>query len=367
MTFSVVFLLALGVSVGGAGTENSPNPVRDLDMRAKGAALSGSYEEAREYYLKELDLLLANGKQVEAGHVYMQLGELTQIHGAFPTAESDYKTGLNLLQRYAQPNDLRLVGAMDDLGWLYITWGRFLEGSRLMDLARTKAQGALQNDPSLIRHLDMQAAYQLVTGRYSEAKKDWNRALDIGEMNYGPDSPEYAAVFVHLGQANALCGDYDAASQMYRRFFGIEDRVSTLPSTSRAMAAGELAHLYVQLHKFSEARPWFDQALSVFKGDPDQAPLAHSILLSYFGDYYMAQDDWGNAELEYRQALDLRRKVLGDNNAVAACMISLSKALQKLHLKEEAKDLVARAKAMLANEKRPPLDQTVDVMALRRQ
>jgi tetratricopeptide (TPR) repeat protein len=366
MTFSVVFLLALGVSVGGAGAENSPDPVGDLHLRASRAALLGSYEEARKYYLQELDLLIADGKQVEAAGIYLELGELTQIHGAFPAAESDYKTGLDLLKRYAQPNDFRLAGAMDDLGWLYITWGRFLEGSRLMDLARTKAQEAQQNNPDLIRHLDMQGAYQLVAGRYSEAKKDWNRALDIGKMTYGPDSPEYAAVFVHLGQANALYGDYDAASQMFRRFFEIEDPVSTLPSTSWAMAAGELAHAYVQLRKFSEARPWFDQALSIFKGDQDRAPLVHSILLSYLGDYYMAQDSWRNAESEYRQALDLRRKVLGDNNAVAATMISLSKALQKLHLKEEAKELLARAKAMLANQKSPPMDQTVDVMALRR-
>jgi tetratricopeptide (TPR) repeat protein len=363
----MVFLLALGVSVGGAGAENNPNLVQDLQLRASRAALLGNYEEARKYYFQELDLLVADGKQVEAGGVYLELGELTQIHGAFPAAESDYKTGLDLLKRYAQPNDLRLVGAMDDLGWLYITWGRFLEGSRLMDLARTKAQEAQQNDPDLIRHLDMQAAYQLVTGRYSEAKKDWNRALDIGKMSYGPDGPEYAAILVHLGQANALYGDYDAASQMFRRFFEIEDPVSTLPSTSRAMAAGELAHAYVQLRKFSDALPWFDQALSIFKGDQDRAPLVHSILLSYLGDYYMAQDKWRNAESEYRQALDLRRKVLGDNNAVAASMISLSKALQKLHLKEEAKDLLARAKAIVENQKRPPLDQTVDVMALRRQ
>ena len=59
--------------------------------------------------------------------------------------------------------------------------------------------------------------------------------------------------------------------------------------------------------------------------------------------------------------------VLGENNTVAQCMLSLSKALKKLHLKEEAKQLEARANAILANRKFLFQENTVDVMALRRQ
>jgi hypothetical protein len=69
--------------------------------------------------------------------------------------------------------------------------------------------------------------------------------------------------------------------------------------------------------------------------------------------------------LQYREALNLQQRVLGKNNAVAASMISLSKALKKLHLKDQARQLVAQAKAIAASEKTPLRDQTVDVLALR--
>jgi hypothetical protein len=46
---------------------------------------------------------------------------------------------------------------------------------------------------------------------------------------------------------------------------------------------------------------------------------------------------------------------------------TLSKALKKLHRNDEAKDLVARAKAIVESGNNPFEDQTVDVVALRHQ
>ncbi len=346
----IFIVVALSVSGLRAYAETSGDLARNYDMKAVRAADLGRYYEARKLYLQELDLLLAKGKRVEAGAVYTQLGEISQIHGAFPTAETSLKKGLELLRHYAQPNDWRMVVTLDDLGWLYITWGKFMEGARLMNLARTQAEAAQPEDPRLIRHFDSQAAYLVVAGRYSEAQKDWNRALEIGKSNYGPDGREYDNILVHFGQANALNGNYDAAAQMFRRYLAIEDRLSDVPITSRAVAAAELAHVYVLQHKYPQAQCWFDDALGILKKNPEDAPLMRSMVLSYLGDHYMAQQDWSNAQLQYRQALTMQQNVLGENHAVAASMILLSKALRKLHSKDEAKQLAGCRKRLLGTD-----------------
>ena len=362
MIFFAVFLAASFVFTGRALALSNESSARDLQIHADNAAASGRYDEVRKLYLRELDSLLAKGQLAAAGLVYSELGEITQIHGLFPAAEAYYKKGLELLKRNAPPNDLRLVGAMDDLGWLYTTWGRLPDGSRLMDEAENRASRAQPSDPGLIRHLDAQAAYLMVTGRYTEAQRDWNRALQIGQLNYGLDSPIYDTVLMHSGQAHALYGDYDTAAEMFRQFLTIEDRVSVRPTPTRSAAAAELAHIYTQLHKFSDARPWFDQALVPFQNNPDEAPLVHSMVLTYLGDFYMGQRDYNNAQLQYREALNLQQRVLGKNNAVAASMISLSKALKKLHLKDQARQLVAQAKAIVLAERIRLQEGTVDVL-----
>jgi tetratricopeptide (TPR) repeat protein len=366
MTCFVICVVAFFLSANGAFALSAQSAATDLQVKADDAAAGGRYDEARKLYLRALNLLLVKGQLADAGSVYSQLGEINQVHGVFPAAESYYKKSLDLLKRYAPPNDLRLVSAMDGLGWMYITWGRLADGSRLMDEAQTRGDRAQPNDPRLIRHLDSQAAYLVVLGKYSEAQRDWNRALEIGKVNYGPDGQQYANILVHLGQASSLYGDYAAAARMFRRYLKIEDQAPGPPTISRAVAESELARVYTNLHQFSEARPWFDEALFAFRNNPDEAPLAYSMALSYLGDYYMAREAWSNARRQYQQALNIQQGVLGENHAVVASMLSLSKALKKLHLKSEAKDLVAQARAIAAAERNPLQDQTVDVLALSR-
>jgi uncharacterized protein HemY len=125
-----------------------------------------------------------------------------------------------------------------------------------------------------------------------------------------------------------------------------------------------LAHVYVEVHRYSEARPLFDKSLAVFDKHPAREPLVHSTILSYFGDFYMDQRKWNNAELQYREAVSIQQNVLGPANAVAFSMISLSKALKKLHRKDEAKQWMARAKAILSTETQELPQDTVDVLAL---
>ncbi len=267
--------------------------------------------------------LAAQQKQVQAGEYYTGLGEAEQIRGAFSSSEANYKKGIDLLKRYAQPGDLRLAAGLDGLGWLYVTWGRFEEGSQLMEQARTKAENARQNDPALIRHLDAQAAYLVVAGRSSEAKREWKRALEVGEANYGPDAFQYDNVLLHFGQGSALLGDYDSAAEMLRRFLNIEEQYSKIPNTASAVAAGELAHIYTQLHKYSDARTWFQKATAILNGNREQAPLARSLVFFYRGDYDMEQKQWSDAESQYSQALRIQESVFGENRAAAISMLSL--------------------------------------------
>jgi hypothetical protein len=88
------------------------------DLKAARASALGNFEDAQKLYLEEMNLLLAKGEQADAGDVYLRLGEIGQVHGAFKDAGASYKKGLDVLKRYAKPNDLRLVLALDDLGWL---------------------------------------------------------------------------------------------------------------------------------------------------------------------------------------------------------------------------------------------------------
>lgn len=352
---------------GNALVQANVSPVNVLQYSAARDAESGKYDEATNLYTKQLNLLLANGKRSEAGGVYLDLAEVSHLRGAFSLAESSYKRAIDLLRHNSKPNDAGLVHALDGLGWLYVTWGRDLDALRTMDQARELGERLVLSADNLLGHLDTQAAYLSATNRYSEAKREWKQALDVRDANYGPDSATGDVLLLHFGQASAMYRDYANAQQMFLRYMGIEERRSTVPSISRAAAAAELGHLNLALHKTHQAQYWLDQAIGQFNRSPEEAPLVFSIALCYHGDLYMALKNWAAAQGEYRRALVIREKVLGDNHASATCMMSLSGALAKLHRKTEAKALTARANAILAAEKNPLQSQLVDVQTLRGQ
>lgn len=292
----------------------------------------------------------------------LRAGEISEVRGNFPGAEESFHKALNLLQHSEGADPLPRIQAFDDLGWLYVTWGKMTEGSRLMDEARAAAEHADPDDARLIQHWDTQAAYLLVVGRYSEARNDWAHAIEIGKSNYGPDSPKYANILVHFGQASSAYGDYKTAEELFRRYLTI-DGVS---DAARAVAEGELAHVYVQLHQYTAARRLFDTSLAVFEKEPGLAPLVRSMILTYSGDWYMDQRDWGQAQLQYREAVNIQQNVLGVNHAVPTTMLSLSKALKKMRHKDEARQWMARAKTILASQKEQFPEDTVDVIGLKR-
>lgn len=361
-------IIATGVFASVAFSQAAEDPAGGLEMSATHAADLGQFENARSLYLRELDLLFAKGRFVKAASVYAAIGEMTQIHGDFAGAEASYRKALDLFKQYAQSSDLHYVTALDDLAWLDVTWGRLNEAARLFDEARDNAAQARPDDPDLLRHLDTQAAYYAVTGRYSEAQKNWNQALAIGTATYGADAPSYDNLLVHFGQASELYGDYRTAAQMFERYLNIEQKAPDATiGASRAVAAGELAHTYSLLHQFADARRWFNESLGIFQNEPGQAPLVYSMILSYLGDYYAIQHEWQNAVTQYRKSLAIQHRVLGNTRSVAVSMISLARALRKVHSKDEAKQLEAQAQDIMEAHRNPARNQTVDVLALRQE
>ena len=119
--------------------------------------------------------------------------------------------------------------------------------------------------------------------------------------------------------------------------------------------------------EYTDAETWFAISIGTLKKNPEQTPLAQALVSSYLGDYDMERKDWSSAQTQYRETIRLQQSVFGENQALPISMISLSKALKKLHRNDEAKDLVAHAKAILESGKRPFENQTLDIVALRHQ
>ena len=335
------------------------------------AALStgiGRYEDAKNFYRHELAVLEQQGEKVESGVAYTSLAEVLQIEGSFAEAEASYRKAVELLNQYAGPTDLRTAKALNAMGWLYTLWGKVDKAKRALQQALGVATKALPEDsPKLIRFLDVQASFLTTTGRYSDAERVWQKALRIGEKAYPGDGFPYEEIFLHLGQAYATAGDEKSAEEAFRKFLAIH-RPDGMTTVTEAVVRAELAATYTHLRDFKQAEPLLLESVHMIQATPGEVPMAHALILSYFGDYYMARSQWSDAEIQYRKALAMREQMLGETAPdVAASMVSLSKALQKLHRKQEAEQLMERASCIMVLQKNPVYTgATIDIHSLER-
>lgn len=350
------------------GSENADQTLpEDLQSLASLSSALGRYEEAKDFYRRELAVLGRRGENVECGVAYTSLGEVLQIEGSFTDAEASYKNALTLLNQYAGPSDLRTARALNSLGWLYTLWGKVDKARQILQKALVAATKALpENSPKLIRFLDVQASFLTTTGRYSEAEKLWHKALQIGKEAYPGGGFQYEEVFLHLGQAYAAVGDEKSAEDMFRSFLAIKKPATEMQTVTEAVVKAELGKTYTSLQNFKEAEPLLLESVRMVEAMPGKVPLAQALILSYLGDYYMARSQWSDAEVQYRKALKMREEMQGETSPdVAASMVSLSKALRKLHRKQEAEQLMERASCIMVLQKNPAFTgNTIDVRSL---
>ncbi len=340
------------------------------DLHSMGLLYSdaGRYEDAEKTFQRELDLLAASDRQSASGRVYLALGGVLQLEGAFSAAENSYKNAIDVFERYAGPKDPQTAAALNGLGWLYTLWGKMDQADQLLQKARNLAEKSMApDDPGLIRFLDTNASFLTMTGKYSEAEKLWKRAVDIGESAYIGQEGKFDEVFLHLGQLYGILRDYGSAENMFQRFLAVDKQMVRTDASVRAVVTAELARIYTDQHKFADAESLFNKSMALLQSERDKVPLSYSLVQSYLGDYYMERSRWRDAEEQYRSALKLRTAMLGQNATdVATSMFSLSKALGKLHRKKEAEQYLAQALSIVASQKNGfSPDATVDIRAFR--
>ena len=333
--------------------------VTDLQSLALLTEQMGNYTDARNYYVRELDLLnhLGAASSVEAGNAYMELGGLVQIQGSFPEAESHYKKAVGLLSQHAGADDLQTAKGLGRLGRLYMEWGKFAEASTLLHKARTTAEKSLAEDnPKLITFFDAEAYFLCQTGKYREGEKRWTTALKIAERAYGGNEIHYGGLLLHLGQMYLSLGDYPAAETMLQRSLAAKEKTTGSDPIDRAIIMSSLAEAYTKHRKLAEAEPLVLKSAEASGAHCSEAPISCAFIRSNLGGYYMTKGQWATAKLEFERALKLREDTLGEHPLVADSLIAVSRAMRKLHQKKEAKIYETRATQILSSKRNPAYD-----------
>ena len=347
--------------------ESSARKAADLYANGTLCVELDQLSEAKDSFQQALRLV--RDQPVSTGEVLVSVGGVLALQGHFLEAESTYKSAVATLTKHAGANDLRTARAWNGLGWLYTAKGLVEPAGEALRKAKTIADRVLPPD-SLARvpFLDYHAEYLSQVGRYAEAERLWRQALAIADESLKQGQPQYDVVLLHMGHMYEEIGQFKPAQEAMERFISIEQKAMPGGSLSQAVGLGELGNIYAHLKAHPEAEPTLMKSIDMLETMQGNVPLANALVGTYLGDYYMSQQRWTDAADQYRRVLTTREQLIPGTSLVANSMNRLSKALDKLKRKAEARQYRKAAKAILSEQHNPLYSgDTVDVKSFQAQ
>ena len=164
---------------------------------------------------------------------------------------------------------------------------------------------------STMRLLNETGIFLKSRAQFVEAKKNYERALAIGEAVYGPDHPDVAICVNNLGGVLKSLGDIEGAKKNYERALAIDEAVYGPDHPDVAIDVNNLGGVLRALGDIEGAKKNYERALAIGEAvyGPDHPTVA--IRVNNLGSVLKALGDFEGAKKNYERALEIFGKYLG--------------------------------------------------------
>jgi tetratricopeptide (TPR) repeat protein len=236
----------------------------------------------------------------------------------------------------------------EDLAWVVgYAQERPAEAEAYLDVARglLPRVGAPGSPERAIRESRLEVAaaqLEIRAGKYADAQRRLQGALDVLALALGPDHPEVISTRGTLAQALDSLGRPDAAEAEYRTVVAMKERRLGAQHPSTGLARLNLAVTLFSQHRLEDAEREYIAAREVLEAalGPDHPQVAFA--RGNLAHVYELQQRFTEAEAEHRATLDIKIRRFGaDHPRVATTRSGLAMSLSSQG-KHEAAEKEAR-------------------------
>ncbi len=289
-------------------------------------------------------------------------------------------------------------------GQIRLDEGRLDEAQELLAGA-VRRLSSVDNTALRVYALVQLGAVLRVRGRYAEAGRTLQNALELGERELGADHPTVAGVHNDFGVLLKASGDFDGAlshyllampvfrarygeaseqmATLYHNLGGIEFVRGNLAAAERwardgvatrrevcgpdhvsvAYDLGALAPILIQRGAYAEAREMLGAVLERFRRDLGDEHYEVSVVLTNLGALDAAEERWDSARERLVEAARIKRAALGaDSPELVRTLANLGMVAERGGDTELAERSMAEARriARVALPESHPLRQQLD-------
>eukprot|EP00752_Nemacystus_decipiens_P014758 g13139.t2 len=282
-----------------------PNVALSLGGRAMVLQAQGKFEEADRLYVKSIEI-----EETTLGPDHPQLAGSLNSRAGLLEAQGKLDQARSLLER-ALAIQRRSVGEGE-----HQTTQMVLDGLRRLDESQGKTE---EEDPVRAADSLKSRAEDLANqGKYNEADRVYQRAIDVQENRLGLDHPRVADVLDLRASLQRAQGKFGEADLLYRKSIRIKEKAPEVHPLSLADTLNSRAMgLHVQ-RSFEEAEPLVVRAIGIEENEPGPDRPNLACYLDTLAELKKAQGKCQEADPLYLRAIDVFEQTIGRDHPVLA-------------------------------------------------
>lgn len=303
-------------------------------------AVLGRHAEAEQNYTKAVDIY---SKTLGENHpdYASSIGNLAELYlttGDYNKAEQLYTRALEIRKNTVGVNHADYSQSLNNLATCYETLGLFNKAEQyfLESKERTAAALGVQH-PAYVTSLNNLAALYHTRGNYDKAEPLYQEARELRKKLLGEQHPSYAMSLNNLGTIFMEMGQLDKAGILYRQAAEIWKNSLGSGHYHYALALNNLAAVYEEQKQFDQAEKLYRQAMEIRKNVFGENHNEYAISLNNMAGLFINKRQFDQAERMIRSANAIWEKSLPENSPTMAIGLNNLAALYRkwqIRLKE---------------------------------
>jgi tetratricopeptide (TPR) repeat protein len=290
----------------------------------------GDYHQAKDYFLKQLDLLSIEVNHLLAICTLNNIGKVYECLGSYEYALGYFNKALNRNEDTLKKKPYYRALLLNNIGWAYYLLGKKEDALSYCNEALEIGEKKLGlDDPRLIPVLYKVGNLHHFNKDEEEALEFFRRILQLTEKEMGVEHPYIASVMHSIGMVYKNQNNFaDALNYLCRWMEDTEESLGPKHPLV-ALQINDIGKVYVELKEYDKALKYFRWALSVrkeFMGTDD--PFVGKIYAN-IGMTYLKKNEYDMARIELERALTiLEMKLPEDHPAISEILEVLNQISQ---------------------------------------
>lgn len=232
----------------------------------------------------------------------------------FSLAEAEFENAKTFMETNNLTGEVIYLRCISTMALVYLAQSKFQQAEEFIEWSVTSAENIKGiNSAGYIANLNSRAKLQQQLGRYNDAEKTFNTAMELGKKRFGDQSLQYAILMNNKAVLLQTMGRFDEAIQVMTEASRIAEvalkkALQGKKSFANRQFLSNLANVYQAAGKHDDAEKVYLNIKSIFENRGQNKNPEYANLLNQLGILYIQMGKTDKVEAMLKTSADVYKK-----------------------------------------------------------